>query len=188
MRTLRHYLLCARDRRREVARVFRRGAHAPSRKISKMRETPIPQGVLQRHQLHRSVACSRCGMRRQRFGRCAEMRGKRAIACEKNFGKCARASAYLDRIRRESSESPASDSRQASLAVTFWRRRGAAAIFFRQPDHRSATQAEAGRRADAQFRRRDSAAGAPARQMSSLRLRSSLTALGLALPADAFIT
>jgi hypothetical protein len=133
MRPLRHYLLCARDRRREVARVFRRGARATSRNFCKMRETPIPQGVLQCRQLRRSVAWGRPGRRRRRCGSFAEMRGERAIACEKNFGKCACASASIDRIRRESSESPASDSPEASVAVTFWRRRGAAVVdFFRQ--------------------------------------------------------
>jgi hypothetical protein len=189
MRSLRHYLLCARNGRREVARVFQPGARATSCNFFEMRETPIPQGVLQCQQLHRSVARGRPGRCRRRCGSSAEMRGERAIACEKNFGKCARPSASIDRIRRESRESPASDSPEASLAVTFWRRRGAAAAdFFRQ---RTTTERRNRRREGKpalRFRRCGSAARAAARQMSSLRLRRSLTVPGLALPPEAFIT
>jgi len=74
-------------------------------------------------------------VRERRCDRVVEAVGTRGIACEKKFGKCAYASASITRIRSESSESAASDSRPASLAMTFWRRCGeAATTFFRKLD------------------------------------------------------
>src|ERR1700681_2098655 len=54
--------------------------------------------------------------------------------------------ASIARIRCESSESPASDSRPASFAMTFWRQRGEAkTTFFRELDDRRRTKADARR-------------------------------------------
>jgi hypothetical protein len=105
--------------------------------FSKTHETPIPQGLLQRHQLHRSMAPGCCDTRRQHPGCFTEALEAPAIACEKKLGNVRARAPSIDRIRRESRESLASDSRQASLAVTFWRRRGGlTAIFFRALDGR----------------------------------------------------
>jgi hypothetical protein len=133
--------LCARNRRREVARVLRRSARAQSRNFFKMLKTAIPQGLLRRHQLHGDIA-SHCRSARARRGNgCAEPLEGLGIACEKNFRKCTRASARITRIRCESSESPASDSRAAALAMTFWRqRRAVPTTIFRNFDDRGGTK------------------------------------------------
>jgi hypothetical protein len=79
-----------------------------------MLKTTIPQGVLQRQHLHRDLAANRRAPRKL-HRRCSPKRSERAESRAKNFlGKCPRASTSVDRIRRESRESPASDSPEAS--------------------------------------------------------------------------
>jgi hypothetical protein len=61
----------------------------------------------------------------------------RAIACEKNFGKCAGASVSVDRIRCESRESLASDSRKRVAGGDVLETRDALTeIFFGAADER----------------------------------------------------
>jgi len=72
---------------------------------------------------------------------------------KKNFGKCPRASDSVSRTRCESRESPAGDSRAASVAMTFWRQdQKAAPTFFRELDDRERSKSNAGRTASRQFR------------------------------------
>src|SRR5260370_5038734 len=84
--------------------------------------------------------------RDQHHNRFTEAFGEHEIADEKKFGKSARASVSVTRIRSESSESPASDSRPAFLAMTFWRqRREATTTIFRKLDDGGRAKSDARR-------------------------------------------
>jgi hypothetical protein len=74
-------------------------------------------------------------------------------AVKKNFGKCPRASDSVSRTRCESRESPAGDSRAASVAMTFWRQhRKAAPTFFRELGDRERTKSNTARTDERQSR------------------------------------
>ena len=160
---------------REVAPKF-------SRSFARMQETPIPPMFLRMHRGHENACAIDFSRRKQRRNRFDKPRARAGIACEKKFRGQRRAKGLGDRFRRESSESPASDSFSAPRARRVREQNFGAAVAI----------LTRGRRRETTSKRATSRCGevpvARSPQMPSLPRKSSFTMLGLALPSDAFIT
>jgi len=143
MSPARHYLLCARDRQRDVADGFRRHARATQ---------PKNFDKCAKHRFHKGFCYINISARRWLYAAARTCRAApkwlrragskaRNRRLKKKIGKLARASVSVRRIRRESRESVASDSRSTSFAMTFWRRCGEiATTFFAKTDDRGPTK------------------------------------------------